>query len=562
MVKMSRLGILYVIVLLGGVLTGNTQNCQVRGWVKALDSGEPLIGATVYSPTETQGVYSNSDGYFLLPLSCEGGIAVIQQLGFIPDTVHIPVGTRDTFVTISMRTQMLQTVVVTTSRVADLPGKISVPVEKLKAMPALLGEMDIFRSLQRLPGISNAVEGTTGLVVRGGAIDQNLILLDGSTLYNNGHVFGFISAINPAVVKHVDVYTGYIPAKYAGRLSSVVDIHTKDGDKTKRKREVSLGSINSSCTLEGAMGQSGRNSYLVSTRMAHSGLLTLATLPRYARGNALLFAGMYDVNAKLSWEGDHANKLSLSVYAGDDFWGATSKAQSQVSTSILTWGNKAVSLRYVRPKGHKAWVTTLLGYNRYGNRLKSIGVVRSEDLPESRSEFASKGRIEEYRLHHIYQWTFGTGRTLALGAEAIRQVFLPASVRIQAGREDVLRLRPVIDTWTGGIFVNHALPLGRDLTFHTDLRLSAYVSRSLYLPWLEPRLSVNYQLSDHRKIFAAYSRTRQPLHLVTFNGNTYPYATGCPPLRHNGPKQREYLIWATKNNVEFGGSRWRLFTNR
>ncbi len=295
----------------------NAQSCLLHGYLSAQGSREPIIGAYVYAPGLNTGTSTNAQGYYALPLPCNEAVGLIfQSLGYRADSLQLTLQ-GDSLLNKALAVYSLTTVEVTAPPLSPKLGQKGLSMQQLENIPVLLGEPDPLKAISLLPGVAPGVEGTVGLYVRGGGADQNLFLLDGSTVYNNGHIFGFVSVFHPSAIKNIKLYKGYFPARYGGRLSSVMDIIMKDGNRTEPKREATLGAINSSLTLEGPVAK-GKGAYLLSGRAAHSGMLSLFTLPSYPRGEPWLFAGMYDFNGKLSYFFPDNSKLSLSFYAGEE----------------------------------------------------------------------------------------------------------------------------------------------------------------------------------------------------------------------------------------------------
>jgi len=516
-------------------VAANAQNCQLFGYVTDGSTKEPLIGASVYVLDTGQGVITNDAGYYRLGLPCGRAYRVVfHQIGFMPDTLTIALN-QDKSHHVALSVWTLATVEVRAR--ADswrLPGQINIPVQELERIPVLLGEPDLIKSLHLLPGFAPTAEGTSGITARGGSADQNLILLDGSTVYNSGHIFGFISTFHPGVTKQVDTYKSFFPARFGGRLSSVIDVSMKDGNGTTLRREANLGLINSSLLFEGPLPNE-RGSFLLAGRMAHSGILTLATLPNYFSGRSLLFAGMYDFNAKISWKLKRDAKLSISTFAGDDFWGSRVKQVGEFNDALLNWGNRALNLRYTRPRGRRGFVNTSAHYNTFGNVFKaSLSNVSNGQLL---GQVKNKARISELSLRHEYTWQFSRHH-LTLGAQGILQTNNPTQTEIIGEDAQTQRFDGgLIRSLSTGAYIEDTWSIGNALDVTVGNRLSIYTAQFIVFPQMEPRMAISWQ-QGKQTWQLSYSKMVQPLHRAGVRGgdNSLFYEYWLPAIDRARPQ--------------------------
>jgi hypothetical protein len=261
----------------------------ISGYVTDSTSGEALVGAALYETGSQRGTVTNKYGFYSLSLPGVTGQLTVSYLGYKTAAFKLPAG-RDTVLHVKLAgaAQALPEVTVTDKlgqQEAPL-GLLNLPVERLKSVPVLFGEPDLIKALALTPGVSIGLEGTSGLLVRGGTQDQNLILLDEATVYNVSHLFGLVSAINPDAIKNVDLYKAGFPARYGGRLSSVLDITMKEGNNQARKGEWSIGLVSSRFLREGPLtkGLRNRTSYLFSARAFYLGLFTLPSYIAFKAG--------------------------------------------------------------------------------------------------------------------------------------------------------------------------------------------------------------------------------------------------------------------------------------
>ncbi|GHT68283.1 hypothetical protein AGMMS50239_33040 [Bacteroidia bacterium] len=299
------------------------QGYTVSGYVKDSITTESLIGANIYRQNTGQGTSANRYGFYSLTLPAGETEIAYSYVGYGKATKRFNLQ-RDTVITVSLvPSQELPEVEITASAPIHenvRMSAISLPVAQIKALPALMGEADIMKTLQLMPGIQSGGEGTTGLYVRGGGPDQNLILLDGVPLYNVSHLFGFMSVFNADAVNNVEVFKGAFPARYGGRVSSVVDISMKEGNMQKFHGEGSIGLVASKITFEGPIAKD-RTSFILSARRTYIDLIAKPLIASQNRNSDDKYnAGyyFYDVTAKVNHRFSDKDRIYLSLYMGDD----------------------------------------------------------------------------------------------------------------------------------------------------------------------------------------------------------------------------------------------------
>lgn len=531
------------LILVYCVTPTHAQRVHISGYLTDAATGESLPGAVVWLPEAAIGAAANEFGYYSLSIPANTDLLLVfQHVGYEPDTLRLTLA-EDRQLSRALHIRTLTTVEVKASQTPPILGQTAVPLSRLRAVPVMLGEPDLFKSLGMLPGIATGTEGTVGLYVRGGSPDQNLVLLDGSTVYNNGHLFGFVSAFHPTILKDAQVYKGAFPARYGGRLSSVMQLTMKDGDNQQPRREASLGIINSNLSLEGPLRE-GQSSYIIGGRFAHSGLLTLLTIPNYHKGEPWLFAGLYDVNGKLSFKLRDSSRLSVSLYAGDDLWGSKLKDADQRSQTLVQWGNRTLGLRYAKAWSPRLFSQTLLNFNTfsYAIRLK----VKDPGESERTLKFSNVSRIAEWTLRQQYSWALHR-HTLYFGAELIRHAFRPTYVTVT---QDDVRLdslftvsRQLIRPWSGAAYLEDVWKIGPGWELSVGLRWSVYrlPDTAFYNP--EPRLRLQWQRPNGDTWQLAGSRMTQYVHLLTTSGTGVPNDLWLPATRRV-PPQRSHILSA------------------
>jgi outer membrane receptor protein involved in Fe transport len=343
------------------IIFSQSKNINLSGYILDKSSGEPLVSAIIGIPNTQTVASSNVFGYFSLTIP-ELSIKKleVQYIGF--QNYHITIQpTQDTSINIYLTPNLLEEVTIKATPNRLKSNVVNIPIERLKAIPSLFGQPDIIKALSFVPGVSTGTEGTTGLFVRGGTPDQNLILLDGSTVYNASHLFGFQSVFDPAAIKDVKLIKGGFPARYGGRLSSVIDITMKEGNNQERHSEASIGLINSSFMTEGPI-KKGTSSYMLSGRASYWGILLLPTYFASKNKEDKPFTTIWsnDLNLKINHQIKNGDKIFASFYLGDDKLNARFKSSNDYFQNALNWGNRTGSIRYIHSFHKRLFANTLL----------------------------------------------------------------------------------------------------------------------------------------------------------------------------------------------------------
>ncbi|HLG33329.1 MAG TPA: TonB-dependent receptor, partial [Bacteroidia bacterium] len=340
----------------------------VSGYVKEDATGETMIGATVYIKELLKGTMTNAYGFYSLTVKEGNYTLVISYLGFIEEQIPLALE-KDWHININLRNKTIETKEVTIE--GDKPdrnvkstemGRTTLEVEKIKTLPSFMGEVDVLKTIQLLPGVMSAGEGNTGYYVRGGGPDQNLILLDEAVVYNASHLFGFFSVFNSDAIKNVTLTKGGMPAQYGGRLASVLDISMKEGNMKEYHAEGGLGFVASRLTVQGPI-KKDTCSFIVSARRTFIDLfLRKPFIPEGSdiEGNLYYF---YDLNTKINYRLSDKDRLFLSGYFGRDVFRYRSPLSS--FKVDVPWGNATTSFRWNHLFSDKMFVNTSLIFSDY-----------------------------------------------------------------------------------------------------------------------------------------------------------------------------------------------------
>lgn len=513
----------------------------ISGFVRDAKNGETLTGAVIY-PKENPsvGISSNSYGYFSLTLVTGNYTLIVQFLGY--KTKEVPlVLTGNVQLNFDMEEESiaLKEVQITGEKnnvnvvQSELISKIN--VREIQTIPVILGEKDILKTIQLLPGVTPAGEGNAGFFVRGGGVDQNLILLDEAPVYNPSHLLGFFSTFNSDAIKDITLYKGGFPAEYGGRLSSVVDIKMNEGNNKKFHLSGGVGIIASRLAVEGPLFKS-RGSFMIAARRTYADLF-LRLLPRHgvdstASKSTLYF---YDLNIKANYQLSDKDKIYFSCYLGRDNFNLGGALG-------LNWGNITATSRWNHIINDKLFSNTSLIFNQYSYKFNiEVGSVTMRVLSE----------IKDWNLKEDLHFYLNTKNTVKFGFNSIYHTFVPSKVDSTA----FFRIRSMDNRYA----LENAFYVSDEQTISNHLKVSYGVRYSLFssigpgtvytydqvsdvidsasyskgkifntFGGFEPRLLVNYILNDSASIKASYARSRQYIHLLSNTTSTTPFDLWVP----------------------------------
>ena len=429
---MKYLQLLILFLLFTPKFSFSQNSFTLNGYVNDSETGEVLIGATVYVNELKSGTVTNAYGFYSLTLS-EGEYTIdFRYIGYesLSRTVSLDANKKLDIELISLDIQ-LQDVVV--SDVAEDYNVSSIEmstskldISKVAEIPTFLGENDIIKAIQLLPGVSSVGEGASGFNVRGGSVGQNLVLLDEAPVYNSSHLLGFLSVFNPDAVKDLKLYKGGIPSRYGGRISSILDIRMKDGNSKKTSVSGGIGSIFSRLTLESPIVKD-KSSFILALRRSYADILFRPFLNNSSfldDGAALNF---YDVTAKANFEINDKNTIYLSSYLGRDIFMFDERQG-------FNWGNRTGTLRWNHLFNDRLFSNFTLIYSNYDYQL-AFG---SDDM----NKFEWDSRIETVNFKPEFSYFINTDNELSLGAELIRYSFEPANaIGVSEGENYAMAMR-------------------------------------------------------------------------------------------------------------------------
>jgi hypothetical protein len=473
---------------------------------------EALIGAYITNNSTGKTLTTDKFGSFTINVSKEKNINLrISYLGYeaLDTTIISLVSPLIIGLTLEATLPTIEIV----SRDIERRGRnalaiANIPVELLNAVPALAGETDPIKSLQLLPGIAAGVEGTADIYVRGGTPDQNLILLDGAKIYNANHLFGFLSPINPSLVKNIKLYKSGFPARFGGRLSSVLEIETEGGNKSDWATTVGVGLINSRFQISGPL-KKGRSSISIGGRTAHLSLLNAIA----KNEESFQTYSFYDLNLKANWQYDRSN-ISFSLFRNYD---RTVVAQNTVRTpleGVFDYGNLTGSARWSYALSDRFTLTSLLTGNYYSYRAEEE-LSLFEEVVESTSNVST---IRELETKLLLKGYLNKNMSLETGLEASLRRINPRNV--ESTNENLsVEVRPEENSQDVAAFADVNLDATDDLALQVGVRLQNYFlpENKKVFTYLEPRVNLSYSLNERATLSASYTKMSQGLHMISNN---------------------------------------------
>ncbi len=538
---------LIIALFLIGYQQATAQQITISGYAVDAGTGETLAGVVVRQGNTTNAVVTNRYGFFSIQVASP---AILQGSYIGYEVREIAVGSRrDTVATLLLfeKVAELETVTIRADRETTLNeplGMISIPVSQLKRVPALFGETDILKALALTPGVSTGNEGTTGLLVRGGGADQNLILLDNATVYNTAHLFGFVSAFNPDAIKRVDLYKGSFPARYGGRLSSVVDIALKEGNANHTVKEISVGLISSRLLLEGPIKRNN-SSYMVAGRSSYFSLFTLPLLisQQISRSGPYANYWLYDITAKANWKLSNGRHLYTSLYRSHDSWVATERTGDDRTAFRLNWGNTIVATRYTHSLTPRVFWESIATYTNYQYGMETETEVREKKRWQTQQQIAVRSDIQDFTAKTSLDWFVKPGLKVQTGIEAIRHRFRPTQVQTTyAIPPDTVAAinRPVFSTEIAA-YTEVEKQWWHTIKAIAGVRVVRYGVQQRAYPSVEPRLSVQALVLPTLTLKADYSQMRQFIHLLSSNSVGLPNDLWVPATASVPPQTARQL---------------------
>jgi len=549
----------------------------ISGYMRDSQSAESLIGATVYNKSSLSGTSTNQYGFYSLTLPAGNVDLVYSYVGYNAQSRTFRLRC-DTVIHADLEGVVhLQKVEIIADRTLHIHERtqmsvINLPVAQIKSMPAFLGEVDVMKVLQLMPGIQSGGEGSSGLYVRGGGPDQNLILLDGVPVYNVSHLFGFFSVFNGDAINNMEIFKGGFPARYGGRISSVLNIAMKEGNMQKFHGEGAVGLVSAKLTLEGPIWKD-RTSLIVSGRRTYIDALAapfIAMANKTENEKTNIGYYFYDLTAKINHRFSANDRIYLSAYMGNDKFSTWSEYKNDdkgyysktATDNGLKWGNITAAFRWNHIFTKQLFGNTTLTYSRYRfNTKMNYDEIRKEyeqnvhppnqvSIHDFKSSQYNSG-IQDLSGKIAFDYLPSPEHYVRFGAGAINHSFTPGVMTVR----DSVQKRNFGDSKIFAneysIYAEDDIKLTDRLKTNVGLHWSAFSVGSKFYHLLQPRISARYLISPHLSAKASYSRMAQYVHLLTNSNIGLPTDLWVPTTELLRPqKSNQVAIGFTQNFKE------------
>jgi len=526
-----KAGILSVFMIAGIYCYGNPDDpvekkFTISGHIKDTETGEDLIGATIYINELRSGTVSNSYGFYSISLSPGSYTLVYTYIGYESIQKAIELDENVTIdITLEPTRELLNEVEIVAKRtdeniISPEMSTVRMDVKAINKIPALMGEVDIIKAIQLLPGVQSTSEGSSGFSVRGGNPDQNLILLDEATVYNASHFLGFFSVFNNDAIKDVKLYKGYMPPRYGGRLSSVLDVKMRDGNNQKFSGTGGIGLISSRLTLEAPIVKN-KSSFIVSGRRTYADLFLIFSKDEFQRQSKMYF---YDLNAKVNYNINENNRIYLSGYFGRDVF--------KNPFASMRLGNQTGTLRWNHLFSKKVFSNFTLIYSKYKYELGTE--------ENNANSILWTSNLQDWSIKGDFTYYLNKDNTIRFGVSSIYHIIEPGNFK-GTGSESIFN-EYILDkqkSLESGIYISNEQKVGARFTFEYGLRWSLFqnigpqtvynydenyeaVDSTVYgggefynsFNGFEPRVGVTYRLNESSSVKASYTRTYQYLQIA------------------------------------------------
>lgn len=544
-----------------------SQKYTISGYISDAGNNEKLIGANIFHPESKSGTITNPYGFYSITLP-EGKVKLVFSfVGYLPVIREINLSANQ-IININLQPNIeLGEVEVIADKIesgveSSQMSAVVLPIKTIKSIPALLGEVDIIKAIQLLPGVQSGTEGSSGLYVRGGGPDQNLILLDGIPVYNVNHLFGFFSVFNADAINNVQLIKGGFPARYGGRLSSVLDIRMKEGNNKKIHGTGTVGLIAAKLALEGPIIKD-KMSFLVSARRTYIDVLAAPIVAMYNNEpgeKETMGYYFYDMTAKLNYKFNDRHRIYLSSYMGNDKGYVKYKYESGTSYSnddfVIRWGNIIGALRWNFMINNKLFSNTTLSYSRY-KFLNEMKMEYKDNQNFNKFRFDYFSGIEDFAAKIDFDYIPSPNHYIRFGANNTYHTFNPG---VNALKETSSDNDNNVDTTFGNhkVYTNEVYTyLEDDITFgklkvNAGVHASGFYVKEKFYYNIEPRLSLRYLIKPNWSVKGAFSMMSQYIHLLANSNIGLPTDLWLPVTDTIKPQKSIQYALGTVYNLNKG----------
>ncbi|WP_372933476.1 TonB-dependent receptor [Mariniphaga sediminis] len=548
----NKLLLIFMLLLTSTATIFADDNITISGYVKSAETGEGLIGSTIYVEELKTGTATNSYGFYSLTLPKGNYTVRYSYIGY--ENISVPtelLSDSTNNIELHLASAEMDEIVIRSETEDKNIRKAQMGVTKLnpretKVIPVILGEQDILKTIQLLPGVSSGTDGTTGFYVRGGGANQNLIILDEAPVYSASHLMGFFSVFNSDAIKDIELYKGNAPANYGGRLSSILDIQMNDGNSKKFAMSGGLGLLSSRLTLESPIIKD-KGSFIISGRRSYADMFLIFSKNRTRQQTDLYF---YDLNAKANYKINDNNRIYLSGYFGRDVFNIE-------DLFALKWGNKTGTFRWNHVFNNRLFLNSSLIYSNYDY---GFGYNFSNNMIYIQSD------IRDLNWKEDFQYYVNTNNTLKFGFNAIYHTYSPGE--IDAENNDVFNsvFMGQKQAFEGAAYISHELNISDHFNVTYGLRYSGFmavgpdtvftynaadeITNTEFFSQgdivqkytaLEPRATFNFMLNKQNSVKFSYARNTQYVHLLSNSSASLPTDVWIPSSKNVKPEIADQL---------------------
>ena len=527
--KIKILGLLILIIC--SLSASAQEKFTISGYIEDGASGEKLIAANIFDLKSLNGNTTNTYGFYSLTLPKDSVHLAFSYIGYQTQEMRLFLD-KDMTINIKLKDELeLSEITVTEKRLEKIEesaqmSRVEVPVAQIKKLPALLGEVDVMKTLQLLPGVQSGGEGQTGLYVRGGSPDQNLVLLDGVPIYNVSHVLGIFSVFNADAIKNVTLTKGGFPARFGGRLSSVLEINMKEGNMQEFHGEGSIGLISSKLTLEGPI-KKDKASFLISGRRTYADLIFKPIIKASASEGQSIDPTLYfyDLNAKFQYKVNDKHRLFLSWYNGSDVFFNRYQEENTTAEGGIDWGNVIGALRWNYEINNKLFANTTLTLSNYDIDIRNGLEFKRDDGTTNKFSAKYLSGIKDFGGKVDFDYIPNPTHYIRFGVGATHHTYSPGALSFEVSSGsfglDTLIGQDQLKSMEYSVYVEDDMKLGA-LRANLGVHASAFKVGDKTYTSVQPRIGLRYLLNNDWAVKGAFSTMAQYLNLLTSESLSLP----------------------------------------
>lgn len=566
---MKKIKILSIIILLGKLCFAQT--ATISGFVRNYETGENLIGAGVYNQNTQTGTVTNNAGFYSLTLNKGNEVKITASyIGFKNKWKTFTLS-KDTVINFKLiSSNEIESVTVTAERNVHKTTDISIlkiPMEDIKLMPSLTGETDVMKVFQLMPGVQSGQEGSSTLYVRGGSPDQNLYLVDDVPLYYVNHLGGFVSVFDDNAVNSMQLIKGGFPARYGGRLSSVIDMRMKNGNTKEFHGEIKLGALTSKIFIEGPI-KKDKTSFMLSARRSNIDLFT-RVLTNISYDDFTGAYTFYDVYAKVHHRFSDKSSVFISIYSGRDKLSIIDKKKTEIdpyavgqsviynyeSYLFTKWGNQMAAIRWNRILGNKLFSNLSVSYTKfnYSTEKEYLKKDSTSKILIERNYGAYTSGINDLTARLDFDYFPVPAHKIKFGINGVYHTFNPGITRYveKSGTADTDTTfgNENTGTYEANIYIEDEIEIWKRVYCNIGILASYYDASGVYYRSFQPRASLNFRISENLSLKAAYSKIQQNLHLLSNSGTGIPTDIWLPPSKDLKPQESDQYVINTTYTI-------------